>query len=50
MKATKQQWLEYFYINADFGPADSDVRDYLKEQFMRETNLEMPEGYELEVD
>ena len=48
MKATKQQWLEWFYQEADFGPADSDVRYYLKKQFMKETGLEMPKGYEVE--
>jgi hypothetical protein len=50
MKSTEQQWLEWFYQEADFGPADSDVRYYLKKQFMEETGFEMPDGYELEED
>jgi hypothetical protein len=50
MKATEQQWLEWFYCNVDFGPADSDVRYNMKQDFMKETGLEMPEGYELEEE
>jgi hypothetical protein len=48
MKATEQQWLEWFYQEADFGPADSDVRYYMKKDFMKATGLDMPEGYEEE--
>lgn len=29
-------WLRWFHEHADFGPADEDVRDYLKEQYERE--------------
>ena len=46
-KATELEFLEWFYLNADFGPADSDVRYYLKERFMRDKGKELPEGYEL---
>lgn len=47
-KATELQFLEWFYLNADFGPADSDVRNILKADFKRETGLDLPEGYETE--
>lgn len=33
-------YLQYFYAEADFGPADSDVR-----QMMNEEYGELPEGY-----
>jgi hypothetical protein len=50
LRATKEEWLEWFYFNADFGPADDDVRHYLMEDFMKETGKEMPEGWDDEDD
>jgi hypothetical protein len=44
-KATDLEWLEWFYCNADFGPADDDVRRDMKEQFKRETGKALPDGY-----
>jgi hypothetical protein len=44
-KSTELEWLRWFHLNADFGPADSDVRYYMKEDFMRETGKELPDGY-----
>lgn len=41
-------WLEWFYANADFGPADDDVRDDLMDQFERETGLTLPAEYRAE--
>jgi hypothetical protein len=43
--ATPIEFLEWFYINADFGPADSDVRHYLKQQFMKSTGKNLPDGF-----
>lgn len=43
--ATELEWLMYFYQNADFGPADSDVRWSIKESFEKETGKSLPEGY-----
>ena len=34
-----QEWLEYFYVNADFGPADDDVRQYMFEQFLDDVGI-----------
>lgn len=48
MKATELEWLQWFYFEADFGPADGDVRDFIKQQFTRQTGKELPEGYEVE--
>lgn len=45
-RATPIEWLEWFYGNADFGPADDDVRFSLAEQFKEETGKELPEEYE----
>jgi hypothetical protein len=46
MKATEQEWLEYFFANVDFGPAHEDVVDIIAENFVTETGKTMPEGYE----
>lgn len=47
-KATELEFLKWFYLNADFGPADGDVRASLKEEFMVEFRKNLPKGYELE--
>jgi len=49
-KATELEWLKWFFENADFGPADGDVRYYLAEQFIEETGKELPDGYTLNED
>jgi len=46
-KATELEWLKYFYEHADFGPASDDVRDGLKESFIKNIKKELPDGYEL---
>lgn len=38
-------YLRWFFANADFGPADDDVRQYLNKQYVEETGNEIPEGY-----
>ena len=38
-------FLTWFYINADFGPADGDVRNYLREQYEDQTGKQVPPGY-----
>lgn len=49
-RATKEEYLEWFYHNSDFGPADSDYRDHLKELFMKETKKNLPKGYHFAQD
>lgn len=49
-RATECEWFEWFYQNADFGPADSDVRTILKERFMNETQKNLPNGYNYAED
>lgn len=46
--ASEFEWLKWFYINADFGPAHEDVVDILKEAFEKETGKLVPEGYRSE--
>lgn len=45
-RATKDEWLEWFYCYADFGPSHGDVSDNLKLQFMKDTQRRLPEGYD----
>lgn len=44
-KATELEYLKWFFQNADFGPADSDVRDRLNRQFIEQKEKNLPEGY-----
>lgn len=39
------EYLRFFYVNADFGPADSDVRAYINERFIKDGGT-IPVGYE----
>ena len=45
-RATELEYLQWFYENADFGPADGDVREIMDREFKKETGKELPEGYE----
>lgn len=49
-RATELEWLKWFYQHADFGPADTDVRMYLKEKFMQATKKNLPERYNFGPD
>jgi hypothetical protein len=42
------KYLLFFYQNADFGPAESDVRRDLNDRFQEKTGEELPEGFENE--
>ena len=44
-RATELEWLKWFAVNADFGPADGDVKDIMRKQFQKETGKLMPEGW-----
>lgn len=39
------EYLQYFFSEADFGPADDDVRYIIKEAYKAETGKEVPDGY-----
>jgi len=38
-------FLRFFYINCDFGPADGDVRQWLREGYTEQSGLPVPTGY-----
>ena len=44
-RANYTEYLEWFHDNADFGPADGDVRDNMIKRFMKSTGKQMPEGW-----
>lgn len=47
-KATEIEFLKHFYQEADFGPADGDVRDSIKSHFEEKSGKKLPSGYERE--
>lgn len=47
-RATELEYLKWFRLNADFGPADSDVIYFMNERFKEETGKELPKGWEEE--
>jgi hypothetical protein len=49
-RATELEYLTWFRITADFGPAHSDVVTILNEQFMRKTGKNLPEGWNIGED
>ena len=49
-RATELEYLKWFRCEADFGPADSDVKDYLNEDFMNDTGKNLPKGWNFASD
>jgi hypothetical protein len=49
-RASELEWLRYFYEEADFGPAHGDVEQLLMDNFKKEKNKQLPEGYDWEED
>jgi len=49
-RATGLEYLKWFKINADFGPADGDIHDYMAEDFMDETGKLLAEGWNYYCD
>lgn len=47
-RASELEYLRYFFEQADFGPADGDVRFLIAEQFTKKTGKKLPKGYEHE--
>lgn len=39
-------FLEWFFLNADFGPADADVKWLMRQQYEEETGNTVPEEYQ----
>ena len=44
-RATELEYLKWFRINADFGPAEGDVIDGMNEAFMEQTEKNLPKGW-----
>lgn len=44
-RATEIEYLQWFRVNADFGPGDGDVQDAMNQQFMDETGKNIPVGW-----
>ena len=44
-RATELEYLKWFRQNADFGPADGDVKILMNEQFKKETGKLLPKGW-----
>ena len=44
-RATELEYLKWFRLSADFGPAGSDVLDGMAEAFMRQTGKNLPDGW-----
>ena len=49
-RATELEYLRWFHINADFGPADGDVRDAMAEDFIASTGKDLPDGWNFYQD
>lgn len=49
-RATELEYLKWFRVNADFGPADGDAQDEMSERFMRATGRNLPKGWNFYSD
>lgn len=49
-RATELEYLKWFRIHADFGPADGDVKEMLDQNFMTTTGKNLPEGWNVRQD
>jgi len=49
-RATELEYLKWFRIEADFGPADSGVKEIMNRRFMDETGKNLPEGWNYAAD
>ncbi len=47
-EATELEYLKWFRINADFGPADGDVQSYMDERFEEKTGKRVPKNWRQE--
>ena len=44
--ASELEYLKWFRVNADFGPADGDIQTMMNEQFERLTGKRLPPGWD----
>jgi Ni,Fe-hydrogenase III small subunit len=48
LRPTEIEYLKWFAINADFGPAHGDVMVSLQEQYKEQTGKEVPDEWKYE--
>jgi hypothetical protein len=49
-RATELEYLRFWRLKADFGPAHSDVVEIIDRAFMNETGKNLPEGWNVAQD
>lgn len=49
-RATEIEYLKWFRLNTDFGPADHDVKEALNEMFTQQTGKLLPKEWEPEQE
>ena len=49
-RATELEYLQWFRVHADFGPADGDVIEGMDKAFMIESGKNLPEGWNWSQD
>ena len=49
-RATELEYLKWFRIHVDLGPAESDVIEGMHDRFMSETGKNLPEGWNFAQD
>ena len=49
-RATELEYLTWFRVEADFGPAHSDVMEIINDEFMDKTGKNLPEGWNIGQD
>ncbi len=49
-RATELEYLLWFRHNVDFGPAEGDVIYCMNRQFVEETGLNLPKGWDDSLD
>ena len=49
-RATEIEYLKWFCVNADFGPAHSEIVDQMNRNFMKKTGKNLPEGWNYSSD
>ena len=47
-RATELEYLKWFRQEADFGPADGDVKDLMNQAFLRSTGKLLPKGWDFD--
>ena len=47
MDKEELEYLLWFFSNADFGPADEDVRQLMEQEYTEETGKPVPENLQI---